>query len=129
MTSKMDTDGKGYVRDDTLNTTIGKTILGTAYHGEVTGVTNTYSSGACQVILGAACKHLVINVDGADDYIYGTMDSSAASTDLASTTSRFKFKGEVSGNTSTLHLGTAVTTLDFKKRNSGTAKVYIDGFV
>ena len=128
MPEKMDTDGKGYVRDDTLNTSINKLVLGTAYHDEVTGVTNTYSSGTCQVVLGAACKHLFINVDGANDYVFGVMDSSSASGELTGTTTRFKFKGEVSGNTTTLSLGTAVTTLDFLKRNSGTIKVYIDGF-
>ena len=63
MSSKMDTDGKGYVRDDTIDTTLNKMLLGTDYHGEATAVASTYSSGTCQVALGAACKHLMFLVE------------------------------------------------------------------
>ena len=128
MSSKMDTDGKGYVRDDTIDTTLNKMLLGTDYHGEATAVASTYSSGTCQVALGAACKHLMFLVEGTDDIVYCVMDSSDAAGALTGTT-RYKFKGATNGSVTSVSLGTAVTTLDFAKRNSGsTIAVYVDGF-
>jgi len=130
MSGKLDSDLKQYVRDDTLNDNIELMITGTAYHGEVTAVTSSYTSGSCQVLLGAACKHLMILAEGTDDVVYCVMDSTSADSDLTgSTTNRYKFKGTTAGWVTSISLGTAITTLDFLKRNSGsTIAVFVDAF-
>lgn len=129
MPHKMDYNGKGYVRDDTVNETLNKMLLGTDYHGEITGVTNVYSSGTCQIVLGAACQHLMVLVEGSDDIAYCVMDSNDPAGALTGTT-RYKFKGSTNGSVTSLSLGTSVTTLDFVKRTSGdTLNIYVDAFV
>jgi|GEM_PF-3322540 len=112
-----------------IKTDLDAMILGTAYHGELTSVSNSYSSGTCRLTLGAACKHLSLIVESDDDIVFAVFNSADPTTDLADTTKRFKFIGTIAGTQTSYSLGTGITQLDFLKRNAGTIKVYVDAFV
>ncbi len=129
---KISNDGTSYTRDDTVDTTLNKMLLGDDYHDEVTGVGTGYTIGTCRVTLGAACKHLLILASGDDDIVYCVMDSTSPEADLTgSTTNRYKLKASTTGTRTSLSFAEGVTTLDFlKKTDDGdSVDVYVDGFV